>query len=238
VINAPSFEFVQHVLFPFLQQQFGLKNLYAKLIKRGFWPKGGGCLHVSVPALAKGTPIQPINVKDRGEVVCIKGVAYSGRASGQVTAQMREAAVSTLRLLASVSTPNTTGLPLNHINITEDPTSTSLDKLGFGILLWAETSTGCVLSGSAIGGRGESASETGAKAAKELFRSVSHGGCVDEYLQVTPVVPTMSFVDVDFYREQDQIIIFLALAKGRSCVRTGPLTEHTRYGTMSHLLVR
>lgn len=45
-------------------------------------------------------------------------------------------------------------------------------------------------------------------AAAEFLRSWETSACVDEYLQ-------------------DQLIIFMALAKGKSRIRTGPLTEHT-----------
>lgn len=42
-------------------------------------------------------------------------------------------------------------------------------------------------------------------AVKELFDNIDAGGCVDEYLQ-------------------DQLIVFMALAAGRSTVLTGPLS--------------
>ena len=47
----------------------------------------------------------------------------------------------------------------------------------------AETSTGCLLAGSAIGRKGEPAERTGRSAAEELVTSVRAGGCVDEHLQ-------------------------------------------------------
>lgn len=42
-----------------------------------------------------------------------------------------------------------------------------------------------------------------------LLRNLSYGCCVDEYLQ-------------------DQLIIFMALAAGRSRMKTGPITLHTQ----------
>ena len=49
----------------------------------------------------------------------------------------------------------------------------------------------------------------GKEAAEELIMALESGGCVDEWLQ-------------------DQIVIFMALSKGESVVRTGPLTLHTK----------
>jgi RNA 3'-terminal phosphate cyclase (ATP) len=47
------------------------------------------------------------------------------------------------------------------------------------------------------------------KAAKELVRDIGHGGCFDEY-------------------GADQVIIFMALATGKSKIRVGPLSLHTQ----------
>ncbi|KAH9857375.1 RNA 3'-terminal phosphate cyclase domain-containing protein [Lenzites betulinus] len=63
----------------------------------------------------------------------------------------------------------------------------------------AETENGCVLGGSALGSKRVDPAQ--------LTANLAHGGYVDEHLQM---------------------IIFLALAQGKSRVKTGPLTLHTR----------
>ncbi|OBZ75223.1 RNA 3'-terminal phosphate cyclase [Grifola frondosa] len=78
-----------------------------------------------------------------------------------------------------------------------------------GIIDIATTTGGCILGGSAIGLRNRAPARVGEDAATELMLNLEHGGCVDEHLQ-------------------DQMIIFLALARDRSTVRTGPLTLHTK----------
>lgn len=80
---------------------------------------------------------------------------------------------------------------------------------GTGIIVVAETTTGCRLSGSALGRKGIQAEQVGADAAEMLLRNLSYGCCVDDYLQ-------------------DQLIIYMALASGRSRMRTGPITLHTQ----------
>lgn len=59
-----------------------------------------------------------------------------------------------------------------------------------------------------MGSRKLNSFETGKKAAEELLNSVSVRACVDEYVQ-------------------DQLIIFMALAKGKSVIKTPPISMHT-----------
>lgn len=181
--NAPQTDYVQYVLFPFLVRHFKLssEHLTAKTIRRGFWPKGGGTFHVTVPALAAGHTLPPIDLTERGQILGVKGVAFSANASSRSIAEMQQGALSTLH--AATSTIN---LAHDQIDIQADPLplQRSLDKSGYGIVLWAETSAGCILGGSAISQRGKSAFVAGAEAAEELLRNISHGGCVDEHLQV------------------------------------------------------
>uniref|UniRef100_A0A8D0HHU7 RNA 3'-terminal phosphate cyclase n=1 Tax=Sphenodon punctatus TaxID=8508 RepID=A0A8D0HHU7_SPHPU len=80
---------------------------------------------------------------------------------------------------------------------------------GSGIIIVAETSTGCLLAGSSLGKRGKNSDKVGIEAAEMLLGNLRHGGAVDDYLQ-------------------DQLIIFMALAKGVSKVKTGPITLHTQ----------
>ncbi|PWA21245.1 hypothetical protein CCH79_00009562 [Gambusia affinis] len=71
------------------------------------------------------------------------------------------------------------------------------------------SSTGCLFAGSALGKKGVYADKVGIEAAEMLLRNLRHNGCVDEFLQ-------------------DQLIIFMALAKGTSRIRTGAVTLHTQ----------
>lgn len=59
-----------------------------------------------------------------------------------------------------------------------------------------------------MGRRGESPNQIGVKAADEILRAVKAGACLDEH-------------------GQDQIIIFMALAKGTSFIKIGKITMHT-----------
>jgi hypothetical protein len=62
---------------------------------------------------------------------------------------------------------------------------------------------------TATGAELTAAGKTGASAAAALLKQFDSGACVDEHLQ-------------------DQLIVFMALANGKSRVRTGELTLHTK----------
>jgi len=55
---------------------------------------------------------------------------------------------------------------------------------GGGVVLWAETSSGCLIGGTAVSSKGTDPADIGRIASEELIRNLEHGGCVDEYLQV------------------------------------------------------
>lgn len=73
-----------------------------------------------------------------------------------------------------------------------------------------ETTTNCILGTSALGSRNQRPFESGKKAVQDLIQCINSGSCVDPYVQ-------------------DQLIIFMALARGVSRLRcTLPVTLHTR----------
>lgn len=78
----------------------------------------------------------------------------------------------------------------------------------FSCSLVAQTSTDCILGASALGKRKEKPEETGIKAAEMLLKSLEQNACVDEHIQ-------------------DQLIVFMALAKGCSKIKMGTMTLHT-----------
>ncbi|KAG1758525.1 RNA 3'-terminal phosphate cyclase [Suillus occidentalis] len=196
--QAPQIDYTQHVFLPFMKRHFGL-DIALNIIRRGYFPKGGGAVFCSVPSVTEALP--PVTLTERGPVQLIKGEARVGGLPFILAERMKNAARATL-LAAGVS-PTT--IRINAVRETQEEAYGS----GGGILLLAETGNGCVIGGTSVSTKDKAPEEVGIEAAEELLRNLRHDGCVDEYLQ-------------------DQIIIFIALAKGRSTVKTGPLTDHTR----------
>eukprot|EP00743_Colponemidia_sp_Colp-15_P004574 GILK01004931.1.p1 GENE.GILK01004931.1~~GILK01004931.1.p1 ORF type:complete len:374 (+),score=61.32 GILK01004931.1:33-1124(+) len=143
--------------------------------------------------------VEPILLMDRGNISSIRlRVFAAGNAPKSAPKRMAAAA---RELLVSAF-----GTDVSVDTLIEMETHTP--SSGTGINITAETSTGCLFHGSACGDRDTPFEETGRTAAQFLIESIQHGGCVDEHLQ-------------------DQLIIFMALARGRSSIRCGPLSLHT-----------
>lgn len=203
--NAPQIEYSTKILLPFLAAKCGLEAK-ATVERRGLFPKGGGLVQLDVNTNPK-QPLRSFDITRRGKLVSIRGRAVvCGRLPLKMAEEMATAAKKHIRWFLSASEE---GKDVQvQVNITaareEHPHSS-----GSFVLLQAATDTGCVLASSALGARGKRAASVGHEAAKGLTQELISGGCVDQHMQ-------------------DQLIIFMALAKGTSRVRTGPLTLHTR----------
>lgn len=168
--------------------------------RRGFYPQGKGEVSLEVKPLVDG--LYAADFTDFGELISVYGRAYvSGTIPVKVAHKMADAAEQVLRQK----------LPRNveiYIDRVKEHAERAVGN-GTGIVLWAETSSGCVLGGSALGKKGRDAESDGETAAKEILDSVERHACLDKYAQ-------------------DQVIIFMALARGKSRIRTGPLTDHSK----------
>lgn len=203
--SAPQVDYTTNVLLPFLARNYNIRPKL-KVLKRGYHPRGGGLITFSVPPLPPGAALPSISVTERGEVTKVYGRSYvAGALPFHIATGMSNAAKTRLTSRLGLD-PKIVSIDV----VMEDAKYVGNNGSGSGIVLWAETDTGCVLGGSGLGSKGTAAASVGRDAADELIKAVEGGGCVDEHLQ-------------------DQIIIFLALAKGRSTIKTGlPLSLHTR----------
>uniref|UniRef100_A0A3Q2DHB5 RNA 3'-terminal phosphate cyclase n=1 Tax=Cyprinodon variegatus TaxID=28743 RepID=A0A3Q2DHB5_CYPVA len=164
---------------------------------RGYYPKGGGEVMVTVNPVKE---LQPVTMTDRGNITKIHGRAFvAGVLPYKLAKDMSAAAVRTIRK----------EIKELYINIQPVQEKDKAYGNGNGIIIIAESSTGCLFAGSALGKKGVYADKIGIEAAEMLLRNIRHNGCVDEFLQ-------------------DQLIIFMALAKGTSRIRTGAVTLHTQ----------
>ena len=195
---APQIDYTQAVLLPFLRHFQRSPTL--AVTRRGYYPKGGGTVVCTVPAVAG--PLPPVVLTQRGQLGAVRGSARVGGLPLSIAQRMVSSAHRVLVRSGIAATQIALTAAREH--------DADVVGAGGGIVLWAETDGGCVIGGSAVSTREKKPEAVGEEAAEMLVRNLDHGGCVDEYLQ-------------------DQMIIFLALAKGTSIVKTGPLTDHTRY---------
>ncbi|KAK0144125.1 RNA 3'-terminal phosphate cyclase [Merluccius polli] len=192
---APQIDYTVKVLKPILEK-FGV-HFDCDIRMRGYYPKGGGEVVVTVNPIKQ---LSPITMTDRGTITKIYGRAFvAGVLPYKLAKDMSTAAVRTIRR----------EIKDLYINIPSLQEKEKACGNGNGIIIIAESSTGCLFAGSALGKKGVYVDKVGIEAAEILLRNIRHHGCVDEFLQ-------------------DQLIIFMALANGTSRIRTSAVTLHTQ----------
>ena len=194
VTKAPSFEYVDQVLFPMLQSKAGIPSVTMKLNQRG-WSQGRadvGSVTFVITPLKRGSNLSAFSFTNRGELMKIHvsilgpGVNIRNGIKDKVIEQL-----------------------LHHhpdVEILFPVDEDSRHSKRIYLLLVAETSSGYRLGRDWLYDR-----DTGSKNAidqlvlqvvSELEHELKHGGCADEYLQ-------------------DQMVIFQALAKGKAVMDNG-----------------
>ncbi|KAG0348979.1 hypothetical protein BG004_003141 [Podila humilis] len=201
---SPSIDHIRHVFNPIFSRLFcnGRERCHIQIDRRGFMAKGGGQVTMSVDSLGEGESLSPATLLNRGSVVSIHGCIYTtGSLNDSVAHDLKRHVIACLRKSEYGSLRSLE----QNIKVLHDDGPHGRNS---GISLWAETTTGCVFGGDIIGRPRKTNEADAEEACEELLRNLRHGGCVDEF-------------------SQDMIVIFMALAKGRSRVVTGPLTQHT-----------
>ena len=202
VFYEPPIDYMKHVLVPLLCTQFKV-NVELEIVNRGYMPRGGGILTVKV-ADPTDSVLQPIQMLHRGTLIKIvaKLCGYGRPAHPEFTDHVHEALLKKLR-------ENGVEDEVFVEFVCEIDGMEMNEELECRLFLYAETSGGCVLSGASKGGCESTDPELlASQSVEQLVEQLSHGGCIDEYLQ-------------------DQLIIFMSLAEGVSEILTGPITSHT-----------
>lgn len=97
---APPIGYLQHVFLPTLQRLIAPwgTGLSLDLQRRGFFPKGGGVVQLTVPALPPDTPLPAWNLTNRGHLVRIRGWAVvAGKLRAEIAQRMASSATQALR---------------------------------------------------------------------------------------------------------------------------------------------
>ncbi|CAJ1378683.1 unnamed protein product [Effrenium voratum] len=199
---APQVEFLQMVVFPMLRRLFGV-SLGLQVRRRGF-SQGGG--EVAVRASTCQWPLHCCELLSQGTVASISGAAYSsagipknvlGRMmKGQL--RKREAGAELFLNERYPATPC-------HFNCKGGiPSAHGADACGLVVAI--TTTTGCCFGGGSMGRPGVAAEVIGEEAARAAVRSLQGGGAADERLE-------------------EQLVVFMAIAKGTSRLRLGKAAQ-------------
>ncbi|XP_052776734.1 RNA 3'-terminal phosphate cyclase-like [Mya arenaria] len=187
---------LDHTLMSFkpVAEKFGLK-FDCQIGRRGYYPKGGGEVFVKVYPVKQ---VSSVVMMDPGNITRVYGRAFvAGVLPVRICHEMVENCERAIR-------QDFCDVPVK-IEVVKEKNAIGN---ACGMIVCAETDTGCTFGSSILGKKGKPAHAVGKEAGEGLLNQLCHGGCVDDFVQ-------------------DQIIIYMALAKGKSCVRCGPLTLHT-----------
>ncbi len=209
-----SADYLQNLLIPHLQRF--IEKIEVRILKRGYYPKGGGEVEVKIQPrfkLSEFDTFEPfwqnlsgkcakINLTEQGKVEQIRGVINLSRELEEknVAPRIRTSAVDTLKPLQ---------VPMNiRIEYVQ-----SLSR-GGEIVLWAVCSQNgkvdfdnpVLLGSDALIERGKRSEEIGKEAAQKLMQEIRSGAAADYHLT-------------------DQLIMFMGLLPG-SEIKTSEITKH------------
>lgn len=200
---SPDIDYIIYVFKPILER-FTNKKIELDVIRRGYYPMGGG--NVVLKISDEKCELRPIILTDRGEIKTINIRIYIGKnMSEDIMDYIESECLENLKEFDKV-----------EFNIKKKFSGYNCG----GIIVWAETATGCRLGSSKLftikkNKNKEILTLTQYKALDKFIGKeaalefTSYKGCVDVYLQ-------------------DQLIIYMALANGKSQILTGELTLHTK----------
>ncbi|MFX1575948.1 MAG: RNA 3'-terminal phosphate cyclase [Promethearchaeota archaeon] len=174
---SPPIDYLQTVLLPRLEQMGYLAVL--EIIKRGYYPRGGGQVNATISPIAKLAPIQVSEV--RGQPI-ITGISHCGSLPKHVAERQAKAASNILV---------ETDYPVEKIQIEHNENTFSP---GSGISLTAINNGFRILGTDALGRRGLKAEKVGENAAAALLRELATNAPVDRF-QADMLVPYLALAN-------------------------------------------
>ncbi|HLC60995.1 MAG TPA: RNA 3'-terminal phosphate cyclase [Candidatus Nanoarchaeia archaeon] len=211
------FDYFNNIMLPQLQR---FAKIEAKLLKRGYYPKGNGKVEIKINPKFKLNDfenfedfhnhlkqnVNPYNLTEQSKLIQIKGISHASKdlQSANVAERQTESAKNILKLKYDV--------PINIISQYQETLST-----GSGITLWAifsknlndiDENNPIRIGSDSLGERGKRAEDVGDEAANRLSRQIEAKAPVDRFLA-------------------DQILPFMALV-GNSTIKVSEITSHAR----------
>lgn len=160
---SPPIPYFKEVLLP-LFKKMGV-NAEVKILRRGFYPRGGGFVETRIkPA----DSLSPIKMDKFNEIKEIRGISYCSNLPSHIAVRQANSAKQVLRKAG-----------YEDVEIEID-TKTPSPGRGSGIVLWAITDTG-IVGGDSIGERGKKAEIVGQEAAEKLIKALRNKVPVDDY---------------------------------------------------------
>lgn len=164
---APPIDYTTEVFRPILEKFGGTFDF--DLIKRGYFPKGGGEVIINVKPVEQ---LKGCDLTERGQIVDILGYSFvSGSLPFHLAQNMTKGATSVLSKVQRV-----------NIETYKENRDIAPDNC-FGILVVALTDKNIALGASALGNRNEVPYQTGVRVGEEMLKYIEDGSSVDEHNQ-------------------------------------------------------
>ncbi|MFQ6123060.1 MAG: RNA 3'-terminal phosphate cyclase [Candidatus Heimdallarchaeota archaeon] len=163
---APPIPYMTNVFLPILSTHMGFEPT-VNLVRRGYYPKGGGLVEVEATPIHK---INPIVLPERGKIEAIEGISYCSKLPRHVAERQARSARRTLAKHG-----------LNEVSI-EVKTDMSARSPGSGIVLWAKSSLGAIIGADSLGERGKKAEHVGEEAARQFISQLQRNKPIDKHL--------------------------------------------------------
>lgn len=192
---APPVEYLRDVLLPMVERMGG--KFTVELVKRGFYPRGGGIVRVESRPVDR---LKPLRLVEFRGVKRVRGLSFSCRLPGHIVERMADSAERILRKEGYDVEVVREALQPNDPRCSIDP--------GCGIILLAELNDGVVIGVDRLGEKGVPAERIGQEASEDLLEQLRREAPVDRHLG-------------------DQLVIWACLADGVSEYRVTELTTHT-----------
>lgn len=156
---SPSWDYFKHVFLPLIRKTGVSVN--ARLIKRGYYPKGGGEALLTIHPNKK---IQPLQLDKKQEFSKVNGIINISNLPDHISNRIKHATIKTLfkkNLRSSIEIEQTSSL-----------------SSGTGITLWTQTED-TVMGSTVLGERGVSSEEVGETTALNLLREIESDATLD-----------------------------------------------------------
>ena len=199
------FDYLKEVFLPHIKQ---FATVDARLLKRGYYPKGGGKVEINIKPKFKLSAFenfeeffdyirkqkQEIVQTEQGKLLQVKGISHASKILSNAKVAERQAEVAKMAL--------------KELNCPAGIAAEYSDTLsaGSGITLWAKFDSGAIIGADALGEKGKPSETVGKEAAERLIKEIKFGAPIDKHLA-------------------DNLIPYLGLFGGK--IKVSEITKHT-----------
>jgi RNA 3'-phosphate cyclase len=167
---APTWDYFTYVFIPLIQK-IGVRT-DVQLIKRGYYPKGGGEAILTIHPVKK---LQSLQLEEKQNFSKIEGIVNISNLPDHISKRMKHAALK-------IAVKN------NMRSYIEIDKTTSFSP-GTGITLWSK-SNHSVLGSTFLGERGVPSEKVGENAANQLLKEINSGSMIDIFA-IDQILPYM-----------------------------------------------